>query len=59
MIHHNSDLFYDVCDAINEHDRRQIHYLSLILNHFDFFFFSELKSSFITSSDHDFYVITF
>ena len=35
MIHYNSDLFYDIYNTINEHNWRQTHYLSLILNYFD------------------------
>ena len=30
MIHHDSDLFYNICNAINEHNLRQNHYLSLM-----------------------------
>ena len=35
MIHYNSDLFYDIYNTINEHNWRQTHYLSSILNYFD------------------------
>ena len=28
MIHQDSNLFYDICNTINEHNRRQTHYLS-------------------------------
>ena len=28
MIHHDSDVFYDIYNTINEHNRIQIHYLS-------------------------------
>ena len=28
MIHHDSDLFYEICNTINEHNEKQIHYLS-------------------------------
>ena len=31
MIHHASDLFHDICNTINEHNRRQNHYLSIFL----------------------------
>ena len=32
MIHHDWDLFYDIDNTITEHNQRQTHYLSLILN---------------------------
>ena len=36
MIHHDSDLFYELCNTINENDQRQTHYLSSIfLTKFD------------------------
>ena len=39
MINHDSDLFYDIYNAINEHIGRQTHYLLLILpNYFDICF---------------------
>ena len=38
MIHHDSDFFYDINNTINEHNRRQNHYLSLLLNYFDIYF---------------------
>ena len=39
MINHDSDLFYDIYNAINEDNRRQTHYLLLILpNYFDICF---------------------
>ena len=28
MIHHDSDLFYEISNTINEHNKKQIHYLS-------------------------------
>ena len=31
MIHHDWNLFYGICNAINKHDRRQIHYLFSLL----------------------------
>ena len=34
MINHDSDLFYDIYNTINEHNRRQTHYRSSILNYF-------------------------
>ena len=37
-IYHNTDFFYDICHTINEHNRKQTHYLSLIINHFDIYF---------------------
>ena len=38
MIHHDFDLFYDIHNTINEHNQRQNHYFSLILNYFDIYF---------------------
>ena len=38
VIHHDSDLFYDIFNIINEHNRRQTRCLSSILNYFDIFF---------------------
>ena len=38
MIHHNSDLPYDIYSTTNEHNRRQTHYLSSTLNNFDIYF---------------------
>ena len=35
MIHHNSDLFSDIYNTINEDNPRQTHYLLSILNYFD------------------------
>ena len=49
LIHHNLNLFCDVCNTINEHNSRQTHYLSLITNYFDVWL-NESKSYFITSS---------
>ena len=46
MIHHNSNLFYDIYNTITEHNQRQTHYLSSTLN----LFLRESKSSFITLS---------
>ena len=38
MIHHDSDLFYDIYNTINEHNGRQTQYLLLIsLNYFDMY----------------------
>ena len=37
-IHHDSDLFYDIYNTIHEHNRRQTHYFSSILNYFDIYF---------------------
>ena len=50
MIHHDSNLFYNVYNSINEHNWRQTHYLSLISNYFDIYFWAIEKSSSITSS---------
>ena len=50
MIHHYSDLFYDISSTINEHNWRQTHYLSSIPNYFWYLFLSESESCFITSS---------
>ena len=49
MIHHDSDLFYQIYKAINEHNERQTHYLSLISDYFDIYFLNESKTL-ITSS---------
>ena len=46
MIHHNSNLFYDIYNTITEHNQGQTHYLSSTLN----LFLRESKSSFITLS---------
>ena len=46
MIHHNSNLFYDIYNTITEHNQRQTYYLSSTLN----LFLRESKSSFITLS---------
>ena len=43
---------------MNEHNRRQTHYLALILKCFDIYFLSESKSSFITSSVSSFIMIS-
>ena len=50
MIHHNSDLFYDMSNTITEHNQRQTNYLLSILNYFGYLFLSKSKISFITSS---------
>ena len=50
IMHHDSDLFYDTYNIINEHNQSQTHYLSSILNYFDTYFLSESKSLSITSS---------
>ena len=50
MIQQDSDLFDDIYNTMNEHNQRQIHYLSLILNYLDVFFLNDWKSSFISSS---------
>ena len=49
MIHHDSNLFYDIYNTVNEHNSRQNHYLSSISNYFDIFFKIHSKISFITS----------
>ena len=46
MIHHNSDLFYDLYNTINENN----HHKLTTFHHFQINFLSDLKSSFITSS---------
>ena len=62
MIHHDSDLFYDVCNTITEHSQTQTHYLSSILNYF-LSIFKWIKRFFYNFFcfiiNHDFYVITF
>ena len=35
MIHHDWNLFYDIYSTITEHNQRQTHYLSSIINTFD------------------------
>ena len=37
LIHQASDLFYGIYNKINEHNRRQTYYLSLIPNYFDIY----------------------
>ena len=32
------ELFYDIDNTVNEHNRVQTHYLSLVLNYFDIYF---------------------
>ena len=49
-IYHDSDLFYFIYNPISEHNQRQTHYISLIPNYFDIYFFSESKSYFRTCS---------
>ena len=58
MIHHDSDLFYDIYNTITEHNQRQTDYPLLIPNYFDMYFSSESKSSFITSSALSFTMIS-
>ena len=38
MIHHDSNLVYDIYNTITEHNQKQAHYLSSILNYFDICF---------------------
>ena len=38
MIHHNLDLFYNIYNTVTEHNRRQTHYLSSVLNYFGIYF---------------------
>ena len=38
MTHHDSDLINDIYNTINQHNQRQTHYLSYILNYFDIYF---------------------
>ena len=61
MIHHDSDLFYDIYSTINKHNQRQTHYLSLILKLMSIF--NLIKKFFYSFScfiiNHDFYAITF
>ena len=38
MIDHSLDLFYDIYNTIFEHNQRQTHYLSSIINYFDIYF---------------------
>ena len=43
MIHHDLDLFYDIYNTINTHNWRKTHYLSLIPNYFDIYFYVNQK----------------
>ena len=63
MIHHNSNLSYDIHKTINKHSKRQTHYLSSIVNYFDIYFWViqkvfEFKKFMCFIINHDFYVIT-
>ena len=46
MIHHDSDLFYDIYNNINERDWRQTQYVDLITNFFLVFYFKWIKNFF-------------
>ena len=50
MVDHNLDLFYNIYNNITEHNRRQNHYLSSIVNYFDIYFHVNQKVFFIISS---------
>ena len=50
MIHQDSDLFYDIFNTIIEHNKKQTHYPSSILNYFDIYFLSASRGSSIISS---------
>ena len=50
MIHHNSDLVYDIYNITNEHNQRQTHYFSSILYNFGIYFLVNQKNYFVTSS---------
>ena len=41
MIHHDSDLFYDLYNTINEHNERLTHYFSFILSTYFYMSFFE------------------
>ena len=43
MIHHDLDSFYDIYNAVTEHNQRQTHYLSSIVNFFDIYFWVNQK----------------
>ena len=43
MIHHESDLFYDIYNTTNENNQRQTHYLSSIPSYFDIYFYVNQK----------------
>ena len=45
MMYHDLDLFYDYCNTLTEHNRRQTQYLSSIVN----YFLSEIKTFSIIS----------
>ena len=61
MIHHNSDFFCDICNAINEDNWREPDYCSSIPNYSKLLeWFKKVFHNFIYSIiNHDFYVITF
>ena len=49
-IHHDLELFFNIYNTINEHNRRQTNYLSLIPNCFDMYSYNLSASSFIMIS---------
>ena len=59
IIHHNSDLFYDIYNITNEHNWRQTHRFQIILISI-FKWIKKLFSNFVCFIiNHDLYVITF
>ena len=58
MIRHDSDLGYDIYNTINEHNRKQIHHLALILPTYFDIFLSNSKMSSTTSSASSFIMIS-
>ena len=60
MIHHDSDLFYDIYNRINEHNRRQPHYFSPIPLISIFRWIKKFLYNFISFIiNHGFYVVTY
>ena len=63
MTHYDLDLFYDIYNTMNGHNRRQTRYLPWILNHFGIYFWlnqNVLLYKFICFIiNYDFYVIIF
>ena len=57
-IQHDWNLFYEICNTTTEHNWRQTHYLSMILNYFDIYFQVNQKVFFITSSASSLHIIS-
>ena len=61
LYNHDSDLFNNIYNTINEQNQRQTHYLSLIPNYFDIYFWvNQRKFNFISFiSNYDFHANAF